>query len=90
MRFRKRPKVVEAVAVSDALAGVPMPDWFMHRTRNGKLVITEYGIEIVIGSNTKYMSARDYIAYDLIQGVVYGVSQHTMAEDYEPAEGEKV
>lgn len=90
MRFRKRPKIVDAVLVSDCLSGTKMPDWFIFRLRCGKLKIVDGGVNIIIGNSLKQMHPRDWIAYDLVQGIAYGISQRTMAEDYEPAEGVKV
>ncbi len=90
MRFRKRPKIVEAIPVANILGGDKHPYWLQRAIRAAKVVITEYNVTVIIAKQVKVMTRFDYIAYDTAQDMVYGISRRTMAEDYERLEDEVV
>lgn len=90
MRFRKRPKIVEAIPVANILAGDRHPYWLTRGIRAGKVVIGPTSVNIIIARNVKHMIGQDWIAHDMVQDMVYGISRRTMAEDYERLEDEVV
>lgn len=90
MRFRKRPKIVEAVAVSNILAGDRHPYWLTRAVKAGKVHITEYKVLVMTANQAKNVDNNGFIAHDIVQDMVYGISRRTMEADYERLEDEVV
>ncbi|HXI42812.1 MAG TPA: hypothetical protein VNH83_22710 [Bryobacteraceae bacterium] len=83
MRFRKRPKIVEAERVRDIVAGNAWPTWLKRAIHNGKIHIQNGMVMTVIGRQIKTCRDEDWISYDVEQDMVYRVSGPTMETDYE-------
>lgn len=86
MRFRKRPKIVEAVPVSNILAGDRHPYWLTRAVKAGKVHITQHKVLVVTANQAKNVDNNGWIAHDIVQDMVYGVSRRTMEADYEQIE----
>lgn len=89
MRFRKRPKVVEAIPVENILAGDKHPYWLTRSLKLGKVHISEHSVTVTTANQMKRMT-NGFIAWDTKQEMVYAISNRTMAEDYEKLEEEVV
>jgi hypothetical protein len=83
MRFRKRPKVVEAIKIRDILAGDAWPPWLKRAVQDGKIHINNGAVMTIIGRQIKTARPDDWITYDMEQDMVYRVSGPTMESDYE-------
>ncbi len=87
MRFRKRPKAVEAVTVSDILSArrYPdrLPDWVKQAMKAGKVQVYPQSVMVIIGRQVKSVFSEDWLAYDMEQEQVYCISKRTMETDYE-------
>ncbi len=88
MRFRKRPKVVEAMRVSDITAGNAQPRWLTRAVQDGKIHISNGCVMTLIGRQIKTARPEDWITYDTEQDMVYRVSGPTMETDYEVIDNE--
>lgn len=88
MRFRKRPKVVEAMRVADIVGGDAKPRWLTRAIQNGKIHIANGLVMTLIGRQIKTARAEDWITYDIEQDMVYRVSGPTMETDYEAIDHE--
>lgn len=84
MRFKKRPKIVEAAQVKDILSGDAWPHWLQKAASAGKIHIEKERVSIVIGEKIKAGRPDDWIVYDTEQRMVYHVSSRVMDMDYEP------
>lgn len=89
MRFRKRPKIVEAIPVENILAGDKHPYWLTRSIKAGKVVITQYKVSVITTNQLKNMT-NGFLAWDPVQEMVYGISNRTMHNDYERLEDEVV
>jgi len=89
MRFRKRPKIVEAMPVENILAGDRHPYWLTRSIKLGKVIITQYKVSVITLNQVKNMTTG-FIAWDPVQEMVYAVSRRTMQDDYERLEDEVV
>lgn len=83
MRFRKRPKVVEAIQVRDIISGATWPFWLIESMNAGKCTVEQDAVGVIISGKIKRAWMNDWIAYDSYQQMIYAVSQRTMASDYE-------
>ena len=83
MRFRKKPKLVEAVQVKDIIGGSPWPDWFQKALMDEKISVQKNSLTTHIGRQVKTAQALDWIAYDIAQEMVYVVTDRTLKADYE-------
>lgn len=90
MRFRKRPKIVEAVSVQNILAGDKHPYWLTRAINSGKVHITKYKIMVVTPGQVRTIDASGWIAHDIVQDMVYTITRRTMEADYERLEDEVV
>lgn len=84
MRYRKVPKIVEAMQVKDIISGTTWPYWLKQNIKSGKLHVGRQSVNVVIGQQVKIAGMADWIAYDSYQQMVYFVSKRTMETDYEP------
>lgn len=89
MRFRKRPKIVEAIPVDNILAGDRHPYWLTRSIKLGKIFIGEHTVTVATANQMKRMTTG-FIAWDPVQEMVYAISNRTMTEDYERLEDEVV
>lgn len=89
MRFRKRPKIVEAIPVENILAGDRHPYWLTRSINVGKVFVSEHTVTVTTANQMKRMT-RGFIAWDPKQEMVYAISNRTMIEDYERLEDEVV
>lgn len=89
MRFRKRPKIVEAIPVENILAGDKHPYWLTRSIKIGRVFISQYKVTVTTATTMKSMT-NGFVAWDPVQEMVYGISQRTMKEDYERLEDEVV
>lgn len=67
MRFRKRPKIIEAVAVCNILAGDKHPYWLTRSIKAGKIIITPHKISVLTMNQVKHMEGSGWIAWDTKQ-----------------------
>lgn len=83
MKFRKRPKLVEASQVKDIVSGTTWPYWLREAISAGKIHVQQDSVNVIVGRQIKVAWMDDWIAYDPQQQMVYCVSKRTMATDYE-------
>lgn len=83
MRFRKKPKLVDAIQVKEIIENSPWPDWLRKAISAGKISIQATSVTTHIGRQMKVAHALDWIAYDIAQEMVYCVTDRTLKADYD-------
>lgn len=85
MKFRKKPVVIEAVSVNDALlaAWEDLPDWLEAAYERGEVLFCPTHVEITTLEGTMKGDRGDWIICG-VQGELYPCKPEIFDETYEP------